>query len=157
MDGAYPFFVRSQEPLAIDEYEFDEIAIITAGDGVGVGRVFHFVEGKYALHQRAYRLVVTSHELLPKFLFHYIRANFASYLATTSVHASVTSLRKPMFERYPVPMPPLAEQKRIVAILDSLDAMMDELSASLPAEVKARRQQYDYYRERLLAFEEAVL
>jgi type I restriction enzyme S subunit len=62
-----------------------------------------------------------------------------------------------MFERYPVPMPPLAEQKRIVAILDSLDAMMDELSASLPAEVKARRQQYDYYRERLLAFEEAVL
>jgi type I restriction enzyme S subunit len=44
-----------------------------------------------------------------------------------------------------------------VAILDSLDAMMDELSASLPAEVKARRQQYDYYRERLLAFEEAVL
>ena len=34
--------------------EYDEIAIITAGDGVGVGKVFHYIEGKYALHQRAY-------------------------------------------------------------------------------------------------------
>ena len=44
-DGLYPFFVRSQEPLRKNEYEYDETAIITAGDGVGVGKVFHYVEG----------------------------------------------------------------------------------------------------------------
>ena len=152
--GEYPFFVRSQQLLAIDEYEFDESAVITAGDGVGVGKVFHFVEGKYALHQRAYRIRVTSAELLPKFLFHYIRNDFARYLATTSVHASVTSLRKPMFEKYPVPIPPLHEQERIVSILDKFDALLNDLSIGLPAELNARRKQYEYYRDRLLTFEE---
>ena len=42
-NGIYPFYVRSQEPLKKDSYEFDEIAIITAGDG-NVGKVYHFVE-----------------------------------------------------------------------------------------------------------------
>ena len=46
-NGKYPFFVRSQELLYKDEYEFDETAIITAGDGVGVGKVLHFYTGKY--------------------------------------------------------------------------------------------------------------
>ena len=55
-DGKYPFFVRSQEPLRKNDFEYDEAAIITAGDGVGVGKVYHYIEGKYALHQRAYRM-----------------------------------------------------------------------------------------------------
>lgn len=154
--GEYPFFVRSQEPLEIDEFEFDETAIITAGDGVGVGKVFHFVEGKYALHQRAYRINVTSSELRPKFLFYYMRNDFGRYLTTTSVHASVTSLRKPMFEKYPVPMPPLEEQDHIVSILDKFDALVNDLSSGLPAEISSRRQQYEYYRDRLLTFDEAA-
>lgn len=154
--GLYPFFVRSQEPLSIDEFEFDETAIITAGDGVGVGKVFHFIDGKYALHQRAYRICVTSEELHPKFLFHFIRNDFARYLATTSVHASVTSLRKPMFEKYPVPVPSLEDQARIVAILDKFDALVNDLSSGLPAEIQARRQQFAHYRDRLLSFKEAT-
>ena len=55
-NGLYPFFVRSQIVRFKNEYEYDETAIITSGDGVGVGKVFHFVQGKYALHQRAYRI-----------------------------------------------------------------------------------------------------
>lgn len=156
MGGQYPFFVRSQEPLEIDEFEFDETAIITAGDGVGVGKVFHFVDGKYALHQRAYRINVTSPELRPKFLFYFMRNDFARYLATTSVHASVTSLRKPMFQKYPVPVPPLEEQDRIISILDRFDALVNDLSSGLPAEIKARCQQYEHYRDRLLSFPEAA-
>lgn len=152
--GRYPFFVRSQEALSIDEFEFDESAVITAGDGVGVGKVFHFVEGRYGLHQRAYRLRVRSPQLTPKFLFHFIRHDFARYLEMTSVHASVTSLRRPMFERYPIPVPPLAEQNRIVSILDKFDALVDDLSMGLPAELAARRRQYEHYRDRLLSFAE---
>lgn len=154
--GAYPFFVRSQQPLAIDAYEFDEQAIITAGDGVGVGKVFHFVDGKYGLHQRAYRISVTSPDLHPRFLFHYVRHDFPRYLSRTSVHASVTSLRRPMFENYQVPIPPMGEQERIVGILDLFDALVNSLSEGLPGELLARRQQYEYHRNKLLTFDEVA-
>lgn len=152
LDGQYPFFVRSQEPRAIDSFEFDENAIITAGDGVGVGKVFHYVSGKYALHQRAYRIVVRDDRVNSKFLFYYIRNNFAHYLTKISVHASVTSLRKPMFEKYPIPIPPLVEQDRIVAILDKFDALTHSISEGLPREIELRQKQYEYYRDLLLSF-----
>ncbi len=61
-----------------------------------------------------------------------------------------------MFEKYPVPVPPLEEQDRIVAILDQFDALVNDISIGLPAEIKARRQQYEHYRDRLLTFREAA-
>lgn len=151
-DGHYPFFVRSQEPRTINEYEFDETAIITAGDGVGVGKVFHFISGKYALHQRAYRIVVTNRGVLPKFLFHFIRNDFARYLTIISVHASVTSLRKPMFERYQIPIPSITEQERIVSILDKFDVLTSSITEGLIREIELRQKQYEYYSNMLLNF-----
>lgn len=54
--------------------------------------------------------------------------------------------------RYRIPIPPLKEQERIVTILDKFDALVNDLSSGLPAEILARRQQYEYYRNRLLTF-----
>jgi restriction endonuclease S subunit len=51
------------------------------------------------------------------------------------------------------PHPPLAEQERIVAILDQFDALVNDIAVGLPAELNARRQQYEYYRSKLLSFE----
>ncbi|MFH1097567.1 MAG: restriction endonuclease subunit S [Candidatus Desantisbacteria bacterium] len=50
-------------------------------------------------------------------------------------------------------MPPLAEQQRIVTILDKFDALVNDISVGLPAELNARRKQYEYYRGRLLTFD----
>ena len=55
-----------------------------------------------------------------------------------------------------IPVPPLEEQARIVAILDKFDALVNDLSSGLPAELAARRKQYEHYRDRLLTFKEAV-
>ena len=79
-NGSYPFYVRSKEPLRKNSYEYDETAIITAGDGVGVGKVFHYVEGKYALHQRAYRIDINTPDVLPRYYFHYMRSAFLPYI-----------------------------------------------------------------------------
>lgn len=57
---------------------------------------------------------------------------------------------------YPITIPPLKEQSRIVTILDKFDTLVNDLSSGLPAEIKARRRQYEHYRERLLAFNEAA-
>lgn len=51
-----------------------------------------------------------------------------------------------------IPIPPLTEQERIVAILDRFEALTTDLTSGLPAEIKARQQQYEYYRDTLLSF-----
>ena len=150
-DGKYPFFVRSQTPRRLNTYDFDEEAIITAGDGVGVGKVFHYIEGKYALHQRAYRIHVTSDKLLPKYLLHYMKASFLSYMEMNAVNSSVTSVRKPMLEKYCIPVPPLEVQREIVHTLDSFTELTEELEANLSAELTARKKQYEFYRDKLLS------
>lgn len=153
-DGQYTFFVRSQEPLKKNNYEYDETAIITAGDGVGVGKVFHYYEGKYALHQRAYRIHIVSSDVMPKFFFYYMKATFYDYISKAGFHSSVSSIRRPMLNEYPVPIPPIEAQERIVNILDRFDKLCNDISEGLPAEIKARRKQYEYYRDKLLSFEE---
>ncbi|TVL60041.1 type I restriction endonuclease subunit S [Brachyspira hyodysenteriae] len=153
-NGKYPFFVRSQEVRSKNEYEYDETAIITSGDGVGVGKIFHYVEGKYALHQRAYRIHIIDKNVIPKYYFYYMKTTFLSYIEKTSFHSSVTSIRRPMLNNFPVPVPPLEEQERIVKILDRFDALCNDISSGLPAEIEMRKKQYEYYRDKLLTFKE---
>jgi type I restriction enzyme S subunit len=153
-DGKYPFFVRSQDPLRKNDYEYDETAIITAGDGVGVGKVYHYIEGKYALHQRAYRIHINTPEVMSKYYFHYMKAKFLPYIQKTMFQGSVASIRRPMLNAFPVPVPPLDVQKRIVNVLDNFEKICSDLNIGLPAEIEARQKQYEYYRDKLLTFAE---
>ena len=147
-EGQYPFYTRGSEILYLNNFDYDETAIITAGDGAGVGKVFHYVQGKYALHQRAYRIVRDEKKVLARFVYYYIEATFYNYIMRNSVSSSVVSIRRPMMVNYPVPRPPLAEQQRIVDILDQFEASM----ANLEAQLKQRQKQYEYYRNQLLDF-----
>ena len=148
-EGRYPFYVRSQEPLRKNEYEFDETAIITAGDG-NVGKVFHYVEGKYALHQRAYRIVFNTPEILPKFYYYYMQSAFPSYIEKIMNLSCISFIRLSMLTDFPIPLPPLSVQREIVRILD----MFTALSAELSAELTLRKKQYAYYRDALLSFDD---
>ena len=152
-NGNYRFYVRSDNILHMNTYDYDEEAIITSGDGVGVGKIIHYVNGKYALHQRAYRIrLKNSDSLSTKFIFYYMKVHFQKYILGSAVNSSVTSIRRHMLERFQIPIPPLAEQERIVAILDKFDALVNDISSGLPAELEMRRKQYEYYRDRLLTF-----
>ena len=151
-DGAYPFYVRSKNILRSSTYQFDETAIVIPGEG-GIGDIFHYVVGKYALHQRAYRIRLQSEEqVLSKFLYYYMTSAFKGFIVSKSVGATATSIRKPMIEEFPLPLPPLSEQARIVEILDKFDTLTNSISEGLPLEIQLRKQQYEYYREQLLAF-----
>ena len=57
-------------------------------------------------------------------------------------------------EQFLLPLPPLAEQQRIVDILDRFDALCNDITSGLPAEIEARKKQYEYYRDKLLTFKE---
>ena len=153
LNGKYTFFARGREPLRLDTFDFDETSIITAGDGVGVGKVFHFAHGKYALHQRAYR-IVPYRNVDSKYIYYYLVAKFPQYLQQVSVRSSVTSLRRPMLLRFPLCLPSISEQHRVATILDKFETFQANFSCGIPAEIEARRKQYEYYRDRLLTFKE---
>ena len=107
------------------------------------------------LHQRAYRVHVLVDQVLPKYIFYYMKNGFLSYIQRNAFQSSVTSIRKPMLLNFPIPLPPLAEQKRIVEILDRFDSICNSLTEGLPAEIALRKKQYEYYRDKLLSFKEA--
>ena len=153
-EGLYPFYVRSQKPLRKNEFEYDETAIVTAGDGVGVGKVYHFIEGKYALHQRAYRIHINTEKILPKFVYYYMTSEFLPYIEKSMFKGSVPSIRRPMLNNFLIPVPPIEKQREIVEILDSFSKLCEDVSEGLPAEIKARQKQYEYYRDKLLNFKE---
>ncbi|MCK9087324.1 restriction endonuclease subunit S [Haemophilus influenzae] len=148
-NGKYPFYVRSKNILRSNSFQFDETAIIIPGEG-GIGDIFHYVEGKYALHQRAYRIHITSDKVNTKFLYYIMHNSFKKYILSKSVGATAISIRKPMLEKFEIPIPPLSVQTEIVKILDALTALTSELTS----ELILRQKQYEYYREKLLSEEE---
>lgn len=142
-NGKFPFFVRSQTIKRKNTYEYDEEAIIIPGEG-GIGEIFHYINGKYALHQRVYRIHFISNLIDSRFAYYYLSAYFKAFILRKAVSATVTSIRKPMIEQFPIPLPPLPVQQEIVRILDHF--------TELTAELTARRKQYAYYRDALLTF-----
>lgn len=70
---------------------------------------------------------------------------------------SMPQISLPITEKYKINIPSLQEQGRIVNILDKFDKLVNDLSEGLPAEIEARRKQYEYYRNKLLSFEELII
>ena len=58
------------------------------------------------------------------------------------------------YSQFTIPIPSIREQNRVVDILDKFDKLVNDISEGLPAEIAARRQQYEYYRTKLLTFQE---
>lgn len=90
----------------------------------------------------------------PRFLLYVLQGVDLVTLSNTG--AALPSVRRTALEAVLVPVPSREEQERVVGILDGFDALVNDLSIGLPAELAARRRQYEYYRDRLLSFEEAM-
>lgn len=147
-NGLYPFYVRSKDVLRINKYLFDEEAIIIPGEG-GIGDIFHYANGKYGLHQRAYRVHPINDEVVCKYLYYYLSDKFKQYIVSKSVGATATSIRKPMLEGFMLPIPSLTKQQEIVSHLDTFTILI----SNLESELDMRRKQYEHYRNQLLDFE----
>ena len=92
--------------------------------------------------------------ILSKFLFFILKSQgFFSYVENNQEGAGYPSISNTKVKSFKYPIPSLEEQARIVGILDQFDALVNDISVGLPAEIQARRQQYEYYRGKLLTFE----
>lgn len=153
--GLYPFFTCDAKPYSIDTFAFDTEAVLISGNGSRLGHV-NYYHGKFNAYQRTYVLSDFSSSVTVSYLLQYLNAFFRNYVIINSRKGSVPYITLPMLRDFGIPIPSLEEQKRIASILDKFDALVNDLSVGLPAELAARRKQYEYYRDRLLTFEEAV-
>ncbi len=93
--------------------------------------------------------------LTPKYLFYTLMTNmFYNYVENNQKGASYPSISNSVVNKFRIPIPPLSEQNRIVEILDKFDTLINDTSIGIPAEIAARRKQYEYYRAKLLDFKE---
>jgi type I restriction enzyme, S subunit len=130
-DGQYPFFVRSQTVERINTYSYDGEAVLTAGDGVGTGKVFHYINGKFDAHQRVYRISDFSDRINGYFFYLYFSSSFYARIMQMTAKSSVDSVRREMIARMLVPLPPRAEQDAIAEALSDADGHIKSLEQLL--------------------------
>ena len=123
-DGEYPFYVRSPIIERSTKYLYDEEAVITVGDGVGTGKVFHYVNGKYDLHQRCYRMYGFSDELNAHYFYHTFSKLFYKRVMAMTAKTSVDSVRLEMISDMKIPVPNVEEQRKIGNLLDGIDHLI---------------------------------
>jgi len=134
-EGQYPFYVRSPIVEHSNNYTFDNEAVLMAGDGVGAGKVFHYVNGKYGCHQRVYSMS-DFNEVVGKYLYYYLQENFYKKIEESNAKSTVDSVRLPMLKDFPVVFPDVYQQKEIVSYLNSKCANIDEVIKKQQAIIK---------------------
>ncbi len=87
-----------------------------------------------------------------KFLYYVLKNNISKFRETASGMGSMPQISLSVTEDFKIPVPPLETQQRIVSILDRFDALCNDLTSGIPAEIDARQKQYEYYRDKLLTF-----
>ena len=123
-DGPYPFYVRSPIIYRSNKYIFDfPEAVLTVGDGVGTGKVFHYVQGKFDCHQRVY-VIHDFENVLGKYFYFYFSEKFYARVKPMSAKNSVDSVRREMITDMKIPIPCKAEQQKIADCLSSMDSLI---------------------------------
>ncbi len=103
-------------------------------------------------NQHCCNLEIDDNKALYRYVFHWISCQYEELKSLGQ--GARSDLNVGIISDYPIPVPPLSEQQRIVDILDRFDALCNDLTSGLPAEIAARRKQYEYYRDKLLTFKE---
>ena len=123
-DGIYPFYVRSPIIEHSNKYLYDEEAVLTVGDGVGTGKVFHYVNGKYDLHQRVYRMFGFSEDVSAKYFYQWFSEKFYDRVMAMTAKTSVDSVRYEMIADMEIQLPTIVEQNEIADFLFGLDHLI---------------------------------
>ena len=122
-DGIYPFYIRSDIPVKSNKYLYDCEAVITIGDG-NIGRVFHYVNGKFDLHQRCYKMT-DFQDIWGKYFYYFFSTRFYDRAMKMTAKATVDSVRLEMISEMDIWKPTaIDEQKKIAEFFANLDNLI---------------------------------
>ena len=122
-DGIYPFYIRSDIPAKSNKYLYDCESVITIGDG-NIGRVFHYVNGKFDLHQRCYKMT-DFQNVWGKYFYYFFSTRFYDRAMKMTAKATVDSVRLEMISEMDILKPAkIDEQKKISEFFSYLDHLI---------------------------------
>lgn len=153
--GDIPYYGASGIVDYVSDFIFDGDYLLVSEDGANLlarsTPIAFSISGKTWVNNHAHVLRFESYAERRFVEFYLNSIDLSPFISG----AAQPKLNKANLNRIPIPDPPLADKERIVAVLDKFDALVNDLGIGLPAELAARRKQYEYYRDRLLTFEEA--
>ncbi|MFP6188261.1 restriction endonuclease subunit S [Helicobacter pylori] len=151
--GMYPVINSGRDLYGYyHDFNNDGENITIASRGEYAGFINYFNEKFFAGGLCYPYKVKDTNELLTKFLYFYLKTNEIQIMENLVFRGSIPALNKADIETLTIPIPPLEIQQEIVKILDQFSLLTTDLLAGIPAEIKARKKQYEYYREKLLTF-----
>jgi len=151
--GDIPVILGGQEPAYYcDTSNHDGDAIVVSRSGAYAGFVSFWNEPIFVTDGF---IIEAQSKVQIKYLFYFLK-NRQTLLHNMKRGAGVPHVRGNEIMLLKIPVPSLEEQERIVAILDRFDTLCNDLENGLPAEIEARRKQYEYYRDKLLSFKESA-
>lgn len=138
--GEFPFYIRGRQILRIGHYSFDCEAVMTPGDGQGgTGKVFHYFNGKFEAHQRVY-VFKDFNRILGRYFYFYLSSFLRPVALAGSNTVTMESLRRPVLADFAVALPPIDEQRQIVAYLDEQTVKTDALVAEAERFIELSRE-----------------
>ncbi len=129
--------------------------LLIAMSGATTGKIgtLNISNQKFYINQRVGKFLPHRQSLNNRYLYHWL-ATKTDYLYAIAGGGAQPNLSSRKLMEMAIPVPPLEEQERIVAILDRFDSFANDISQGLPAEIEARKKQYEHYRDKLLTFKE---
>ena len=121
-DWKYPFFIRSDIVVKSNKFLFNEEAVITIGDW-NIWKVFHYINGKYDLHQRCYK-ISDFKDIFWKYFYYYFSTKFYKRAMSMTAKATVDSVRLEMISDMLIRFPSLPEQEKIRSLFEQLDSQI---------------------------------
>ena len=152
--GEYPVYSSQTENDGvlgrISTYDFEGEYLTWTTDGANAGFLF-YRNGKFNVTNVCGLLKNNSNDIITRFAYYILFIEAPKYVSKGMGNPKLMSN---VMGRIKIPVPPIEEQERIVSILDRFDKLCNDISEGLPAEIEARRKQYEYYRDKLLSFKE---
>jgi type I restriction enzyme S subunit len=138
-DGEYPFFVRSMSVERINSFSFDGEAVLTSGDGAGVGKVFHYVNCKFDLHQRMYAFTGFK-RVTGRYFYFFLKTFFKLQMTQWSAKSTVDSVRMPFLKSLQVTVPPSDEQMLLVEAIEKREKRDSQIKVKTDASILRLRE-----------------
>ena len=151
--GKYPVYNGGIYPSGFHDDSNAEANTIAISQGGASAGFVNWVDVPFYAGAHCYVVKNVSQKVLTRYLYFLVK-NEQDHIQNAKHGAGIPGLNSKAIKNLQIPLPPLSEQERIVTILDRFDALVNDITTGLPAEIAARRKQHEYYRDKLLTFKE---